>query len=110
MKDALVCFIIALVVGSMWNGMQSGSSGPGSEGTGAQQNMGAPVDQVTDANFQSEVLDQSQPVLVDFYTQSCPHCRTMAPIVGQVAQEYSGSLKVVKMDIMDNPVVAHRYG
>jgi thioredoxin 1 len=106
MKDAFICFVIALVVGSMLNGMQSPNSGGEPNGS---QSMGAPLPAVTDASFQSEVLDQTQPVLVDFYTQSCPHCKTMAPILGQIAQEYSSSLKVVKVDVMDNPVLAHRY-
>jgi thioredoxin 1 len=106
MKDAVICFVLALVLGSIWNGMQSGS--PGGEGSDSQ-NMGAPLNPVTDANFQNEVLDQTQPVLVDFYTQSCPHCKTMAPILVQIAQEYSSNLKVVKVDIMDNPQIAHKY-
>lgn len=111
MKDALIGFIIALVLGSIWNGYQSdnqsASESPAANDTA--QGPGIPLASVNDANFKSEVLDQQQPVLVEFYTPSCSHCRNMAPILGQVAQQYSGTLKVVKMDVMDNPLIAHKY-
>lgn len=111
MKDALVGFIIALVLGSIWNGYQSEnqSTSESPAASDAAQGTGVPLASVNDSNFKSEVLDQQQPVLVDFYTQSCPHCRNMAPVLGQVAQQYSGTLKVVKMDVMDNPLIAHKY-
>lgn len=111
MKDLLICFVIALVLGSIWSGMQQGSDSQGAGGESNQSSEGpvAPLASTNDSNFQSEVLDQSQPVLVDFYTQSCPHCKRMAPVLGQVAQQYSRTLKIVKMDIMDNPATSHKY-
>jgi thioredoxin 1 len=112
MKDALLIFVIALVLGSIWNGYQSENQAQGADAGGAgdaSQGPGIPLSSVNDTNFKSEVLDQEQPVLVDFYTQSCPHCRNMAPILGQLAQQYSRTLKVVKVDVMENPLVAHKY-
>src|SRR5262249_26347974 len=112
MKDALIGFIIALVLGSIWNGYQSENQTPSGDSAAAgdaAQGPGIPLASVNDSNFQSEVLDQQQPVLVDFYTQTCSHCKNMAPILGQVAQQYSGTLKVVKMDVMDNPLIAKKY-
>lgn len=112
MKDALLGFIVALILGSMWNGFQQDSQASGGDagaGGDAFQGAGIPLSSVNDSSFQAEVLDQAQPVLVDFYTQNCPHCRNMAPVLGQLAQQYSGTLKVVKVDIMDNPVLANKY-
>jgi thioredoxin 1 len=112
MKDVLLGFIVALVLGSIWNGYQSENqpqNGDSASGSEASQGAAVPLSSVNESNFKSEVLDQEQPVLVDFYTQSCPHCRNMAPILGQVAQQYSGALKVVKVDVMENPLIAHKY-
>lgn len=60
--------------------------------------MGA-MNEVTDANFQGEVLSSDIPVLVDFTATWCGPCKAMAPILEQVAQEYEGRLKVVSADI-----------
>jgi len=111
MKDILIGFIIALVLGSIWNSMQqSPESGSQSKDGSAVNDLSVQaIVSVNQSNFQNEVLNQTQPVLVDFYTQSCPHCKKMAPMLGQIAQEYTGSLKVVKMDIMENQEIAHQY-
>ena len=65
---------------------------------------------VTDATFQSEVLDSSTPVLVDFWATWCPPCRMMAPIVDEIAAEKGEALKVVKLDTDENPEIAGKYG
>ena len=64
----------------------------------------------TDANFQSEVLDSDQPVLVDFWATWCGPCRTIAPTVEELASEYDGKAKVVKLDVDNNPQTAQKYG
>lgn len=64
---------------------------------------------VTDATFQSMVLDSSQPVLVDFWAEWCAPCRAVAPILEEIAGEYSGSLTVAKMDVDANPVTPTNY-
>ena len=68
------------------------------------------VQNVTDQDFQKEVLDSSVPVLVDFWAPWCAPCRALAPIVEEIAQEYREQLKVVKLNVDDNPETAIRYG
>src|ERR1700688_5011430 len=57
---------------------------------------------VTDASFEQEVLKSPQPVLIDFWAPWCAPCRAIAPIIDDLAGEYSGRLKVVKMNVDDN--------
>jgi thioredoxin 1 len=64
----------------------------------------------TDATFDSEVLNSDQPVLVDFWAEWCGPCRMMAPTVDQVATDYSGKVKVGKLDVDSNQQTAARYG
>ncbi len=65
---------------------------------------------VTRSDFEQEVLQSAQPVLVDFWAPWCPPCRALAPTVDAVAQEYAGKAKIVKLDIDDEPEIADRYG
>lgn len=64
----------------------------------------------TDQNFQEEVLNSSTPVLVDFFATWCGPCKMLAPVVEELATEYAGKVKVGKLDVDDNPVVAQTYG
>lgn len=65
---------------------------------------------VTDANFEQEVLKSSEPVLVDFHAQWCGPCKAMAPALDQVAAELKGKVKIVKVDVDENPNVTGTYG
>ncbi len=70
----------------------------------------ANVAEYTDSNFDSEVLQSSQPVLVDFWAPWCGPCRMIAPVVEQLASENAGSVKVGKINIDDSPRAAQSYG
>jgi len=65
--------------------------------------------QVNDINFNKEVLESSVPVLVDFWAPWCAPCRLVAPVLEEIAEEYAGRLKVVKLNTDENPAVAMKY-
>jgi thioredoxin len=70
---------------------------------------GQNIKQLTDANFDQEVLKSNQPVLVDFWAEWCAPCRMIAPAVEAVAEEYSGRATIGKLNVDENLSVTGRY-
>ncbi|HJZ66591.1 MAG TPA: thioredoxin [Blastocatellia bacterium] len=68
------------------------------------------VTDVTDQNFEQEVLKSSQPVLVDFWAEWCHPCKALAPTVEKLAAEYEGKARVVKLNVDDNNQTGMQYG
>ena len=64
---------------------------------------------VTEQDFDSEVVNSEVPVLVDFWAAWCGPCRAIAPTVEELATEYGGKLKVVKVDVDENPDISGKY-
>jgi thioredoxin 1 len=64
---------------------------------------------VSDASFEKDVLQSSEPVLVDFFADWCGPCKAMAPALEQVAAEMKGKVKIVKLDVDANPAVTQKY-
>ena len=71
--------------------------------------MSQPIS-INDSNFDQMVLQDKKPVLIDFWAAWCGPCRMMAPIVDELAEEYNGRIKFVKMDVDQNPKTPSRYG
>jgi len=65
---------------------------------------------VTDDTFTDEVLEADIPVLIDYWAEWCGPCKTIAPILNEIAREYVGSLKIAKLNIDENPGTPPKYG
>ncbi len=65
---------------------------------------------LTDDSFQNEVLESSEPVLVDYWAEWCGPCKMIAPILMEIATEYQGRIKVAKLNIDENPQTPPKYG
>ncbi|ALQ51827.1 thioredoxin TrxA [Nitrosomonas ureae] len=72
--------------------------------------MSQHIHYVTDANFETEVLQSTTPVLVDYWAEWCGPCKMIAPILDEIANEYGERLKVVKLNIDENQLTPPKYG
>ncbi|CAM4389151.1 thioredoxin [Corallococcus exiguus] len=72
--------------------------------------MAGDVIELGDAEFQREVLESEEPVLVDFTATWCPPCRVLAPVIDSLAAEYKGRMKMAKLNVDDHPRTPEQYG
>lgn len=71
--------------------------------------MSEQISHVTDSSFENEVLQAQVPVLVDYWAEWCGPCKAIAPVIEELATEYAGRLKVVKINVDDNPHTPQQY-
>jgi thioredoxin 1 len=75
-----------------------------------EDGMSEHIQHVTDDTFESEVLQAQSPVLVDYWAEWCGPCKAIAPTLEEVAKEYSGKLKVAKVNVDENQEIPRKYG
>jgi thioredoxin 1 len=68
------------------------------------------VDKVTDATFEKDVLKASEPVVVDFWAEWCSPCRMISPALEEISKSLNGKVKIVKLNVDENPSTAAKYG
>ena len=71
--------------------------------------MAGKVSEVTDANFDAEVLQATTPVIVDFWAPWCGPCKSIAPVLEEISNDFDGKIKVVKVNVDDNPKTPTQY-
>src|SRR5215475_3452988 len=92
-----------------WRGLLASVILGGYFGAEGARSMSA-VQEITDANFETEVINSDLPVLIDFWAPWCGPCRAIGPVVDELSREFTGKLKVVKMNVDNNPLTPSRFG
>lgn len=87
----------------------AGTHDENAPGAGTEGGESGLIMHVTDENFDAEVLQSEMPVLVDFWSETCPPCKLLAPILEEVATELQGKLKIRKLNTTENPVKTRAY-
>jgi thioredoxin 1 len=72
--------------------------------------MSTNISATTDDSFETDVVDSDLPVLVDFWAEWCGPCKAIAPLLTEMAQQYDGKLKIVKLDVDANPTTPPKFG
>ena len=84
--------------------------GGGCDGSGRAEAHGTNLLLLTEKNFQGEVIAAKTPVLVDFWAPWCGPCRSIAPVVNELADDFAGRAKVAKVNVDEAPALAQKYG
>lgn len=105
MREMIIAFIIALVIGSVMNEMNMGGA-DNHQTQGVGQEL---ISELDSGSFQGLVLDSKQPVLVDFYTTWCGPCKEMEPVMGTLAFNGQEKMKIGRVDCDKNKVLAEKY-
>jgi thioredoxin 1 len=71
--------------------------------------MKTPIE-ITETNFETEVLQSTQPVIADFWAEWCGPCKMLAPVLDEIADEHAGRVKIAKVNVDENPALAQRFG
>jgi thioredoxin 1 len=120
-REMFFAFMIILGVGAFMNGMPRDEDPVRDAMSDVQQPnhssalqpkglLDSPLIAIgTDDNFKEEVLSSKKPVLVEFYVDNDPNCSNMAPIIANIANNFQDTLKVVKVDLMNNPLLFKKY-
>jgi thioredoxin len=90
--------------------MARGSALFSSADLGKKEKRMSTAKDVTDATFQSEVLDSEKTIMVDFWAEWCGPCRAVSPILDAIAAEHAEKISIVKLNVDDNPETAMKYG
>jgi thioredoxin 1 len=114
MKEAIIAFLVALVLGAGINSLPGMSPPPpppeNQPATNeTSSNDAQNVTPTSDQTFDQDVLANNQPVLVDFYSDSCGPCKMMAPVVSKLASQYDGRVKFMRLDVDSNPSITGKY-
>jgi thioredoxin 1 len=72
--------------------------------------MSEHVTTLTSATFDEEIAGASEPLLVDFWAEWCGPCKTVAPLLDEIADEHTGKIRIAKLNVDDNPDIAQRFG
>jgi thioredoxin 1 len=72
--------------------------------------MSEHVTSLTDSTFDEEIAGASEPVLVDFWAEWCGPCKTVAPVLDEIAGEHAGKIRIAKLNVDDSPGIAQRFG
>lgn len=109
MKELLLSFLFALVVGSVINGCQTPPPSSNTSSSQGQSSGTTAATESSDETFKSDVLEAATPVVVDFGATWCAPCKVMNPIFDSAANKFAGKVKFVHVDIDKNPEVVDEY-
>src|SRR6185437_6287077 len=117
MKEAIVSFLVALVIGAGINGLAgagllsnpSPMEKPANPAQGTSDGDASLVAETGDSSWSTDVASSSTPVFVDFYEDGCQPCKEMEPVITKLASEYKGKVKFLKVNAMQAPATISRY-